>query len=62
ATNRHNAGGTWTTRRTLTQRLRAQVSLEDLAPTPEFEATIEGALRRPTTSEKFQAIYRALGR
>ncbi|KAG8701827.1 hypothetical protein FRC11_011873, partial [Ceratobasidium sp. 423] len=62
ATNRYNAGGTWTTRRMLAPRLRAQVLLEDLIPVPEFEAAIEQALTRPSRFEKFQAVYRALGR
>ncbi|KAG8755476.1 hypothetical protein FRC11_005992 [Ceratobasidium sp. 423] len=61
--NHPDMGGTWITRRTLAQRLRVRVLLEDLTPVPEFEAAIEEALTHPTTVtfEKFQAVYRALG-
>ncbi|CAE6399555.1 hypothetical protein ACGC1H_005969 [Rhizoctonia solani] len=62
ATNRHNAEGTWITRRTLALRLRVQVLLEDLSPVPEFEAAIEEALTRSSRFERFQAVYRALSR
>ncbi|CAE7051220.1 unnamed protein product [Rhizoctonia solani] len=62
ATNLHNPGGAWTTRRTLARRLRVRVLLHDLAPVPEFEAAIEEALGQPTRFEKFQAVYRALDR
>ncbi|CAE6495894.1 unnamed protein product [Rhizoctonia solani] len=62
ATNRHNPGGTWITRRTLSVRLRVQVVLQDLTPAPEFVAAIEEALRLPTRFEKFQAVYHTLGR
>ncbi|CAE6463352.1 unnamed protein product [Rhizoctonia solani] len=62
ATNRYNAGGTWTTRRTLAIRLRAQVLLEDLTPAPEFVAAIEEALTRSSIFEKFQGVYRTLNR
>ncbi|KAJ1305820.1 hypothetical protein OPQ81_010547 [Rhizoctonia solani] len=60
ATNRNSRDGAWVTRRTLAQRIRVKVLLEDLAPIPEFEAAIEEALGRPTRFEKFQAVYRAL--
>ncbi|CUA73194.1 hypothetical protein RSOLAG22IIIB_05197 [Rhizoctonia solani] len=62
ATNRYNAGGTWTTRRTLAIRLRAQVLLEDLTPAPEFVVAIEEALTRSSIFEKFQGVYRTLNR
>ncbi|CAE6474180.1 unnamed protein product [Rhizoctonia solani] len=62
ANNQPNAKGTWYTRITKIKRLKVEVLLEDLAPVPEFEAAIEDALRQPTTYEKFQAIYRTLGR
>ncbi|KAH7333549.1 hypothetical protein B0J17DRAFT_675792 [Rhizoctonia solani] len=62
ATDRHNEEGTWITRRTLAQRLKVQVLPEDLAPTPEFKAAIEEALKQPTTLEKFRAVDRALNR
>ncbi|CAE6335811.1 unnamed protein product [Rhizoctonia solani] len=62
ATNQQNKAGTYYTRLTKTKRLKIQVSLEDLAPAPEFEAAIEEALGLSTTFEKFQAIYRVLDR
>ncbi|CAE6475097.1 unnamed protein product [Rhizoctonia solani] len=62
ARNQFNAEGTWYTRLTKTKKLKVEALLEDLSPVPEFEAAIEDALRRTTTFEKFQAIYRALGR
>ncbi|CAE6405285.1 unnamed protein product [Rhizoctonia solani] len=62
ATNRHNLEGAWITRRTLAQRLRVRVFLEDLAPVPEFEAAIEEALSQPTKFEKFQKVYHTLDR
>ncbi|KAG8727058.1 hypothetical protein FRC11_013995, partial [Ceratobasidium sp. 423] len=62
ANNQPNTEGTWYTRLTKIKRLKVEVLLEDLAPVPEFEAAIEDALRQPTTCEKFQAVYRALGR
>ncbi|KAH7333551.1 hypothetical protein B0J17DRAFT_128670 [Rhizoctonia solani] len=62
ATNRHNAEGVWITRRTLATRLRVQVLLQDLAPTPEFVTAVEAALGLPTRFERFQAVYLALSR
>ncbi|CEL61513.1 hypothetical protein RSOLAG1IB_10086 [Rhizoctonia solani AG-1 IB] len=62
ATNRHNEKGEWITRRTLAQRLRVQVLLEDLSPAPEFEAAIKDALQRPSSYEKFRAVYDAMNR
>ncbi|KAH7335929.1 hypothetical protein B0J17DRAFT_668392 [Rhizoctonia solani] len=60
AANRHNAIGTWITRRTLAQRLMVRVLPEDLIPAPEFKTAIEEALSRSTIFEKFQAVYCAL--
>ncbi|KAJ1300767.1 hypothetical protein OPQ81_002410 [Rhizoctonia solani] len=62
AANRHNAEGTWITRKTLVARLRVQVLLRDLIPRPEFVAAVEEALKLPTRFEKFQAVYDALSR
>ncbi|CAE6501971.1 unnamed protein product [Rhizoctonia solani] len=62
ATNQPNAVGTWYTRIIKTKRFRVEVLLEDLAPMPEFEAAVEEALRKSTIFEKFQGIYRVLGR
>ncbi|CEL61516.1 hypothetical protein RSOLAG1IB_10089 [Rhizoctonia solani AG-1 IB] len=62
AKSRQKGEGEWITRRTLAQRLRIQVQLEDLAPVPEFATAIVQALERPNTYEKFQAVYRALNR
>ncbi|KAJ1304016.1 hypothetical protein OPQ81_008424 [Rhizoctonia solani] len=58
ANNQSNPKGTWLTRRTLVQRLCVRVSLEDLAPTPGFEAEIEAALKKTTTFQQFEAVYR----
>ncbi|CAE6532012.1 unnamed protein product [Rhizoctonia solani] len=60
ARNQRNADGTWLTRRTLVQRFRVRVSLDDLAPVAEFEAEIEAALNKPTIFQQFEAVYRAL--
>ncbi|KAH7333547.1 hypothetical protein B0J17DRAFT_721429 [Rhizoctonia solani] len=57
ATNRHNIGGAWVTKRTLFTRLRLQVLLQDLAPIPEFMAAIKAGLRQPTRFERCQAVY-----
>ncbi|CAE6433845.1 unnamed protein product [Rhizoctonia solani] len=62
ATNRYNAGGTWTTRRNLALRLRVQALAEDLSPAPGFEAAVEEALTHSSIFEKFQGVYRALSR
>jgi hypothetical protein len=62
AKNRHNEKGEWITRRTLAQRLRVQVLLEDLSPVPEFEAAVKDALQRPSNYEKFRAVYDAMNR
>ncbi|KAL5631986.1 hypothetical protein ACGC1H_000120 [Rhizoctonia solani] len=48
------------TRRTLVQRLRVRILLQDLAPIPDFEGAIEEAPSRSTRFEKFQAVYHAL--
>ncbi|KAG8726787.1 hypothetical protein FRC11_014495, partial [Ceratobasidium sp. 423] len=60
ANNQPNADGAWLTRRTLVQRLVVQLSLDDLAPVPEFKSEIEAALGEPTIFQKFEAVYRAL--
>lgn len=59
-TNRPNPDGAWITKRTIVQRLSLNMQLEELVAVPEFEADIEAALRRPTTFEQLQALYRAL--
>ncbi|CAE6539399.1 unnamed protein product [Rhizoctonia solani] len=60
ARNQPNAEGTWYTKLTKTRRLKVEVFLKDLAPTPRFEAEIKDALDQSTLFEKFQAIYRVL--
>ncbi|CAE6474187.1 unnamed protein product [Rhizoctonia solani] len=57
-----NAARTGYTRLIKTRRLKMQVLLDDLVPVPEFEAAVEDALGKPTNFEKFQAVYRVLGR
>ncbi|KEP45212.1 jacalin-like lectin domain protein, partial [Rhizoctonia solani 123E] len=60
ARNQPNSEGTWYTKLTKTRRLKVEVFLKDLAPTPRFEAEIKDALDQSTLFEKFQAIYRVL--
>ncbi|KAG9125510.1 hypothetical protein FRC07_007312, partial [Ceratobasidium sp. 392] len=54
--NRTAASGQWTTKRTTFQRLALDIPLHDLAPVAEFRKAIQGALREPTSLEKFQAL------
>ncbi|CAE6475107.1 unnamed protein product [Rhizoctonia solani] len=62
ANNQPNPEGIWYTKLTKTRQLRIQVLPEDLVPTPEFEAAIKDALRRPTAFEQFHTVYRTLAR
>ncbi|CAE6489676.1 unnamed protein product [Rhizoctonia solani] len=62
ATNRHNSGGAWVTKKILATRLRIQVLPQDLAPVPEFVVAMEEAVSRSTRFERLQAVYHALSR
>lgn len=47
------------TKRVTTRRLRVEVPLEDLKPSPEFEADITAALKKSNNFEKFYALHQA---
>ncbi|CAE6516488.1 unnamed protein product [Rhizoctonia solani] len=60
ANNQPNPKGAWVTRRTLVPRLSLRLSVNELAPVPEFEDAVKEALKEPTIFGQFRAVYRVL--
>ncbi|KAL5631982.1 hypothetical protein ACGC1H_000118 [Rhizoctonia solani] len=60
ANNQPDPKGAWITRRTLVPRLSLRLSVNELAPVPEFEDAIKEALKKPTIFGQFRAVYSVL--
>ncbi|KDN41378.1 hypothetical protein RSAG8_07493, partial [Rhizoctonia solani AG-8 WAC10335] len=60
ANNQPDPIGAWVTRRTLVPRLSLRLSVNELAPVPEFEDAVKEALKKPTIFEQFRSVYSIL--